>query len=171
MQVLQKKGLADALRERAALGRPTLGICLGMQLLMRCSYEFGRHGGLGLLDGEVVKFEGEREDGRQLKVPHVGWNHVKRAGPGWRSPLLSGLEDGEYMYFVHSYHVVPADPSIVCSTTQYGDTEFCSSLCSGSIFACQFHPERSGPVGLGIYKNVARMLSGGKPHLQEDDCE
>lgn len=157
MSFLRDSGLAEALKWFASAGKPLLGICLGMQLLMSESHEFGRHQGLGIVPGPVVRFATIG-----VKVPHVGWNRVHlSAAPDrypWQGTLLAGLEDGEYMYFVHSYYAAPEDRSVVLSVTRYGDTEFCSSLQYGNVFGCQFHPERSGPQGVGIYDRLAEQL-------------
>ncbi len=158
MEFLRDSGMADALRSFAASGRPLLAICLGMQLLMTESYEFGRHQGLGIVAGPVIRLS----SATGLKVPQVGWNRIHKPatknGEAWQGTLLDGLHDGEYMYFVHSYYAVPDDPSVVLTTTRYGDTEFCSSLRAGNILGCQFHPERSGPQGLRMYRRLAQYL-------------
>lgn len=159
MATLRRLDLVGVLRDTAAEGKPLFGVCLGVQLLMSVGYEFGRHEGLGVIPGEVVRLEPGAAGGRRLKIPQVGWNQIRRAGPAsWQGTALEGLHDGEFMYFVHSYVVAPEDQSLVLSTTQYGDAEFCSSLASGRIFACQFHPERSGRRGLEIYRNFHRLL-------------
>jgi len=166
MATLRRLDLVAVLRDVAGSGRPLIGICLGVQLLMDASCEFGRHEGLGLVRGQVVPLGHPREGDRRLKVPQVGWNriHVAReSSAGWKATPLAGLADGEFMYFVHSYIVVPDAASVVVSTTRYGDVEFCSSLQSGSIFACQFHPERSGRRGLQLYANLHRMLHMNEP--------
>ena len=165
MESLRRLDLVEPLREVAASGKPLFGVCLGFQLLMEESHEFGLHKGLGIVQGDVVTFEGPAEPGRPLKVPQVGWNRIFRtstesAAPAdvWENSPLQGLADGEFMYFVHSLYVRPKDPSLVLSSSRYGDVEFCSSLKAGKIFACQFHPERSGPEGLRIYRNLASLV-------------
>jgi glutamine amidotransferase len=163
MQALRRLQLTGPLREVAASGRPLLGICLGMQLLMTESSEFGRHRGLGLIEGDVVRLGAESDNGaRRVKVPQVGWNRITPAPTaGWEGSLLEGVPDGAYMYFVHSFYVRPAEAGVALSRTRYGPTEFCSSVSLGSLFACQFHPERSGPQGLQVYRSLAARLS---PH-------
>lgn len=159
MATLHRLDLVSVLRNFAASGKPLLGICLGIQLLMTESYEFGRHPGLGIIEGPVVPFGHLTEHGRSLKVPHIGWNHVLRAKDVlWDGTLLHGIANSEYMYFVHSYIVQPEDPAIVLSTSRYGQIEFCSSVQHNNILACQFHPERSGTEGLKIYRNLARLI-------------
>jgi len=174
MNTLDKLDLASVLQEIAASSKPLVGICLGMQLLMTESHEFGRHRGLGIIEGEVLRLQVWADGARTLKVPQVGWNRIHEpdradpdAGHGpnhidWDETLLSGLPDGGYLYFVHSFYASPVDESVVTSITKYGPVEFCSSLQFGSVFACQFHPERSGLQGLKVYQNLARSLAGSK---------
>jgi len=122
--------------------------------LFRESEEFGTHRGLGVISGKVVRFSGPAL-GRvyPLKVPHMGWNTIAVRKP---SPLLEGMPDSAYMYFVHSYYVVPDDPAVICTTTEYGEA-FASSVTRDNVFACQFHPEKSQTWGLRIIQNFARM--------------
>ena len=167
MATLRRLDLVQVLKDTPASGRPLVGICLGVQLLMTESHEFGRHRGLGLIAGEVVPLEGVREGDRRLKVPQVGWNRVHpHGGPAverWAGTPLDGLRDGEFMYFVHSFVVVPEDRGVILSVTRYGGVEFCSSVQRGSIFACQFHPERSGRRGLAVYRTLYRLLAADAP--------
>lgn len=130
-------------------GKPFLGICLGLQLLFERSYENGCHDGLGVLKGEVVKFELPDE----YAVPHMGWNqlHVAR-----RPPLLDGLPQGMHVYFVHSYYVVPDEPDVIATQTDYGKP-FCSMVWRDNLYATQFHPEKSQSQGLQILKNFAEL--------------
>ena len=153
METLNRLGLVPVLKDVAASGRPLVGVCLGMQLLMSQSAEFGQHQGLGLIDGDVVRFETTR------KVPQVGCNRIWKGERSWEQSWLDGLDDGTYMYFVHSFYARPADPRVVLSTSRYGDIEFCSSLRQGNVFASQFHPERSGMWGLQMYRNIAAQLT------------
>jgi glutamine amidotransferase len=157
METLHSLDLVSVLREVADSDKPLIGVCLGIQLLMTESYEFGRHKGLGIIEGTVKRFDEPEENGRMLKVPQVGWNRI-RATRGWHGTLLNGVADNEFMYFVHSFTVQPQNRDVMLSVTCYGDSEFCSSLQYRNVFACQFHPERSGFVGLGIYRNLALQL-------------
>ena len=167
MATLQREGLADALREAAGAGKPFMGICLGMQLLMREGFEFGRHRGLGILEGDVVRFEECREGAWRLKVPQIGWNQIAPpAGLGWEASCLEGVAPGSFVYFVHSFYVRPRDPSVVLATARYGTIEFCAALRHGNIFACQFHPERSGPAGLAIYRSFAALVQRASLEVQ-----
>ena len=161
-RALRDLGLAAAIREFVATGRPLLGICLGMQLLMDESSEFGHHEGLGLVRGGVIRFQPEQSQGRRPKVPQVGWNMLHPApginGARWREAFLDGVGPGAQMYFVHSYHCVPDDPQVRVAVTTYGGMEFCSVLARGNIIGFQGHPERSGPVGLRVYENIAARV-------------
>jgi glutamine amidotransferase len=164
---LRRLKLIDVLCEFAESGKILFGICLGMQLLMTESLEFGRHSGLNLIKGRVVPFEHPTSDsGGSLKVPQIGWNRISPhgsagkttvSGGAWNGSPLEGLQRGEYMYFIHSFYVVPEDDVVSLSNSQYGDIQFCSSLLHNNIFACQFHPERSGPQGLQIYRNLRSL--------------
>jgi imidazole glycerol-phosphate synthase subunit HisH len=172
MGALERLDLAGALKDIASSGRPMMGICLGMQLMMSESHEFGRFKGLGIIEGPVVRLEEGRDPISRAKVPEVGWNRILQVGggaadgrseeKGWAGTPLEGLKEGEPMYFVHSYYPRPADPGVVLSETRYGDTTFCSSFLKGRVFATQFHPERSGRMGLRIYENLAAMISDEK---------
>ena len=152
MQSLRKLDLVSVLKELASADKPFMGICLGLQLLMEESHEFGLHRGLGILKGNVIRFDSPREGRRALKVPQIGWNQIHSSHP-WTETPLSGLKEGEFMYFVHSYVVQPDDRGVILSQSNYGSVEFCSSIHRGRLFACQFHPEKSGPAGLKIYEN------------------
>jgi glutamine amidotransferase len=169
MATLRKLDLVELLRDMAASDTPLVGICLGVQLLMTESYEFGHHQGLGIISGPVVRFDNPQEDGKILKVPQVGWNRIYRgkgngaeAADPWAGTPLAGLAEGECMYFVHSFIVQPEDPTVILTITRYGHIEFCSGLRTGNIFACQFHPERSGSQGLRIYRNLAVKIKNQK---------
>ncbi len=170
METLRRLDLVGPLRDVAASSKPLVGICLGMQLLMSESFEFGRHSGLGIIPGVVVGLENPVGSNGLLKVPHVCWNQLYRtsdAGNPWAGSLLYGLPDGVFMYFVHSFQVKPEKETVVIATTQYGNIEFCSALRCENIFGCQFHPERSGLQGLRIYHNLASTLNLGKTQERE----
>jgi glutamine amidotransferase len=168
MATLGRLGLISVIRDYVAAGGALVGICLGMQLLMSGSDEFGERDGLGIISGRVERFDHPTAGDRALKVPQIGWNGIYRAPAGgpingqpgdrWAGTLLESVREGEPMYFVHSYVVRPADAGVVLSTTRYGNVEFCSSLKQKNVVACQFHPERSGPEGLKIYRTLARMI-------------
>jgi imidazole glycerol-phosphate synthase subunit HisH len=141
--------LARPIVEHINAGKPFLGICLGLQLLFTKSYEDGEHEGLGLFGGDVVRFSGAPG----IKVPHMGWNQLRVRR---RPPALADVPDGSDVYFVHSYYVRPADPAIVATETDY-PTPFVSSIWRDSVFATQFHPEKSQQVGLKILANFAAL--------------
>lgn len=162
MQTLRDLKLVDVLKETAVSSKPLVGICLGMQLMMTESHEFGRHQGLDIIKGDVARFEKPQGPSGILKVPEVCWNRICLPTGGadrWKGTLLDGLPDGVFMYFVHSFYCRPADSPVELSTTRYGHIEFCSTLQRGNVFACQYHPERSGPDGLRIYANLACLLN------------
>ncbi len=125
-------------------GKPFFGICLGLQMLFERSFENGEHRGLGVLSGDVVRFEIN-----DLKVPHMGWNTVTKSAD---APLLQEVKDGDHFYFVHSYFVQPTDTSVVALTCQYGET-FCAAVWKDNVMATQFHPEKSQANGLQLLKN------------------
>lgn len=160
---LKRLDLIAPIRDFIATGRPFMGICLGLQLLMSESEEFGHHKGLGIIQGTVVKFlTTSKTEGRVVKVPQVGWNMIYRPPhvdeDSWKSSLFQGIKNNEYMYFVHSFYAKPEDPRMAFSYTNYEGTEYASSIRMRNIFACQFHPEKSGSVGIKIYKNFAEMI-------------
>jgi glutamine amidotransferase len=146
---LKRRELVQPIQGAVAAGKPFLGICLGLQLLFDVGYEGGEFDGLGILRGKCVRFDLPRE----LKVPHMGWNRGRflRA-----APHLAGIEDGAHFYFVHSYHVVPADRGLVAIESDYGGP-FCAAVWRDKLFATQFHPEKSQADGLRILKNFAEL--------------
>lgn len=155
MKTLEKLDLVRAIKEFINSGKPFLGICLGMQLLMTESEEFGIHKGLGVIRGRVSKIPSLKD-----KVPQVGWNKILKlpGGKNWEDTLLKGLSERDYMYFVHSFYVLPLNTDVVLSETNYAGLNYCSSLQNKNVFACQFHPEKSGERGLIIYKNLADII-------------
>lgn len=147
MRGLVERGLGEALREAIASGRPYLGICLGLQVLFEESEEQGPCAGLGVLAGRVVKLA---PSDPRLKVPHMGWNRVRLAHD--REPLLAGVPEDAYVYFVHSYHAVPAERALVALEADHG-VAITAAIRKDNLFACQFHPEKSQRVGLQILRN------------------
>jgi imidazole glycerol-phosphate synthase subunit HisH len=141
MRGLVERGLGDVLRERIAAGTPYLGICLGLQVLFEHSEE-GDCAGLGILRGEVRRLV---PGDRALKIPHMGWNRVAA------TQQVPGIDDGAFVYFVHSYVVVPSDPSVTALESTHG-VPFCAAIQKDNLFACQFHPEKSQAVGLRMLK-------------------
>ncbi|MBM4037079.1 MAG: imidazole glycerol phosphate synthase subunit HisH [Planctomycetes bacterium] len=185
MENLGKLGLVEPLRQVAHSGRPFLGICLGLQLLFAESSEHGHHEGLNIIPGKVVRFEpgagrrlpegrtpnssasafgvlpsgslggppGADEPLKALKVPHMGWNQVRQERP---SPLFEGVPDRSFFYFAHSYYAEPDDAAVAIGSTEYG-VRFASAVQKGNVFATQFHPEKSGPVGLRMLENFCGL--------------
>ncbi len=149
---LTDANLTGAIIRAIGKGKPFLGICLGLQVLFSESEEFGTCKGLDVFKGKVVRFpEGS------LKVPHMGWNNAKIKT---RPPIFDGIPDESYFYFVHSFYVVPDDPDIIATTTEYG-TEFTSMIWKDNIFATQFHPEKSQELGLKILKGFGEFVRKG----------
>jgi glutamine amidotransferase len=151
MENLGQFGLIEPIREVVRRQKPFLGICLGFQLLFSESEEFGKQQGLDLFPGRVVGFHA----GHDLKVPHMGWNRIDKKQD---SPFLEGIAGGDYVYFVHSFYVVPDDSAVVATTTDYGEP-FVSSIATERLFACQFHPEKSQELGLRILANFGRFAA------------
>lgn len=148
---LFSSGLADVIIEQVNKGKPLLGICLGMQLLFDKSYEFGEYKGLGLIKGEIKPIA--EVVSAEYKVPHIGWNALKFVGE--KNKLYKYVQEGDYVYFVHSYYGANCDESVI-ATTDYGAT-ITASVAKNNVYGCQFHPEKSGKVGLSILKAFSEM--------------
>ncbi|MFW5973308.1 MAG: imidazole glycerol phosphate synthase subunit HisH [Bacteroidota bacterium] len=152
---LRGHGLEEPVLDAVRKGVPLLGVCVGMQLLFEASEEMGEHAGLGILPGRVVRFPADmQEDGRLLKVPHMGWNRLRPAAAD--SPLLNGLEEDAYVYFVHSYFA-DAEPRDVLATCRYG-IDFPAVVGRNNVFGVQFHPEKSQAAGLRILRNFVESI-------------
>jgi len=151
MKRLIETGLADTIKQQINLGKPYLGICLGLQLLFTESEEGGYNRGLDIIKGKVIRFP------IGLKVPHIGWNQVNIKK---RVPFFNGINNGDFFYFVHSYYAVPENPSVIAATTNYG-IDFSSIICKDNIFALQCHPEKSQKLGLKILANFGKFVSNG----------
>ncbi|MGD9648246.1 MAG: imidazole glycerol phosphate synthase subunit HisH [Pirellulales bacterium] len=146
---LRHRALVEPVREAIDAGKPFLGICLGLQLLFDRSYEDGCHEGLGVLAGEVVRFDVPPE----YKVPHMGWNELAIVR---RPPLLAGIDEGTHFYFVHSYYVAPIDPGVIAGQAAYPEP-FTAMVWRDNLVATQFHPEKSQANGLRLLQNFAEM--------------
>lgn len=149
MANLMEYGLSDLIYKFTESGKPFLGICLGMQMLLEESEEFGITKGLGLIKGKVVRLP--LPESSHTKLPHISWNGIlKPEESRWNSTILSGTSDQADVYFVHTFVAAPTDASDVLALTEYGGIRFCSAVHKKNIFGVQFHPEKSGPIGLNI---------------------
>lgn len=154
MQKLKDTGLVPVLKEEAANGKPLLGICLGMQLLFEEGFEYGRHEGLGLIPGSVCPLEDDlKTAGIVLKVPHIGWNALNIRQK--ENPLMRYSKDGDFVYYVHSFYAKHCEESIV-ATSEYG-VDVVGTVARGNVLGCQFHPEKSGEVGLRILRAFSEI--------------
>ena len=149
MGKLDAYGLTDVIREVVAVGKPFLGICLGLQLMFDESEESPGVRGLSILPGKIVRLP----EGGGRKIPHIGWNDLSFPK---ESRLFAGIPEHSYVYFVHSYYLQADDPGVVAATTEYGATVH-AAVESGNVFACQFHPEKSGDVGMAILRNFGNL--------------
>lgn len=152
MAGLERLGLVEVIRQKAAEGTPLLGICLGMQMLFDESEEFGTCPGLGLIPGRVVKIPDSDVQGNPQKVPHIRWDPLFPVGgrADFNGTVLEKVAAGQECYFIHSYEAKPADEADRLADTRYGGRSVCAVAAHGSVVGCQFHPEKSGPVGLSI---------------------
>ena len=146
---LHRRDLVNPIKDVITQGKPFLGICLGLQLLFDVSYEGGEFEGLGIVPGKVVRFD----VASQYKVPHMGWNQAEIIR---QAPILDGIEDKTYFYFVHSYYVAPDDDSVIAIKSNY-DGDFCAMIWRDNLFATQFHPEKSQEHGLAVLRNFASL--------------
>ena len=142
---LRESGMAEVVKREAAAGKPMMGICLGMQLMFDVGYEYGVHEGLGLIKGSVRPIADVIPEG--YKIPHIGWNLLKFKR---ESPLFKYIKEDDYVYFVHSYYAAECDESVI-AVTEYG-AELTAAVANGNVYGCQFHPEKSGEVGMKILK-------------------
>ena len=152
---LRESGMADIVTAQAKAGKPLMGICLGMQILLEKSYEYGEHEGLGLIKGNVVPIKGVAPD--SYKIPHIGWNALEfrgRAAEG-AEPLFKYIKEGDHVYFVHSYYATDCADSTI-AVTDYG-AELTAAVADGNVYGCQFHPEKSGAVGLKILQAFCEL--------------
>lgn len=156
---IESRGLGDAIKRFIETGRPFFGICVGMQMLFEASEEFGHHAGLCVLGGTVTTIPRLTTDGNAQRVPHIGWNHLvpPETGRSWRGTLLEGCEARHpAVYFVHSFAAMPSDPSVRLADAIYGGHRICAAVQRDNVMATQFHPERSGEVGLNIIREFMR---------------
>jgi glutamine amidotransferase len=152
MRELETRGLTAVLRDHARAGKPLLGICLGMQMLMEESEEFGAHRGLGIVAGAVRRLPNSK-----TKVPHIGWSRISPASPdAWRGSVLESVDRGAHVYFVHSFHVTPSRNDITIATCAQPDEHITAAIRVDNVTGLQFHPEKSGPVGLEMLHTFCR---------------
>ena len=148
IDTFRQRGFEEVLNKVIESKKPVLGICVGMQMLFEYSYEFGKHKGLGIMKGEIVKFDSLNK----YKIPHMGWNQIEVLDD---NPLLKGMNKKD-VYFVHSYYLpYPNDNAI--ATTEYAEVKYVSAVRKDNVYACQFHPEKSGEIGLQILKNFGEL--------------
>ena len=147
---LRESGLTELIKDLARAGKPLMGICLGMQMLFEKSYEYGEHEGLGLIPGAVRPIRDVIP--ADYKIPHIGWNGLRFRG---EHPLFAGLSEGDCVYFVHSFYAADCDDAVI-ATAEYG-AELTAAVAKGNVMGCQFHPEKSGTVGLAILRAFAEL--------------
>jgi len=157
MQELRERGLVDSILAFFQSERPFLGICVGMQMMMESGEEFGTHDGLGLIDGPVRAIPPATNLSGRYKIPHVGWTALRKPSEAdWSDTILGRCEDGDPAYFVHSFSAVPTDPKARLADADYHGNLISAAVQNGNRYGCQFHPEKSGPVGLSI---LGRLLN------------
>ena len=157
MAGLAAAGLTEAVLRFAERGRPFLGICLGMQMMLDVSEEFGNHAGLGIIPGRVIPVPAQGKDGTPHKIPHIGWNELVPAGAGWDGTILKDLPSKAAVYFVHSFMAKPRDPAHRLADCDYNGQRVGAVIRRDHLYGCQFHPEKSGSVGLKILDNFMRV--------------
>ena len=150
IDTFRARGFEPVLNDFIKTGKPVLGICVGMQMLFEYSNEFGRHKGLGIMKGEIIKFNESKDN--SYKIPQMGWNQIEVVDD---NPLLKGL-NGKDVYFVHSYHLIGNDENII-AYTEYAGVKYGSAVKKNNVYACQFHPEKSGETGLQILRNFGEL--------------
>jgi len=156
---LRAKNLDKAILQYIESGKPILGICVGMQMLMEGSYEFGYHKGLGLVSGEVRRIPDKGADGTSHRVPHVTWEGLKPKKQVWTGTVLDGIEPEADCYFIHSYAAYPNNDQDILATCSYNGVELCAAIRKENLYGLQFHPEKSGPVGLQVISNFISLSS------------
>lgn len=155
MEQLYKKNLANAIRSYISQNKPFIGICLGMQLMLSESFEFGHYKGLDIIKGKIIQFKRKEEvNAEGYTIPHMRWNALENTGGDWDKTILNGIPDKSEAYFIHSFCVYPDDKSVSIADTYYGGQKFCTVLKKGRAYGTQFHPEKSGDIGLRLLSNL-----------------
>ena len=159
MKELKRKNLLEPVLHFVSKDRPFLGICLGMQMMLDISEEFGVHKGLGLISGKVTMIPQTGLNGNSHKIPHIGWNGLQMpdSRKSWKGTILEGIEPGKFVYFVHSYAVVPENNIDELAYCRYNGLHLGAAINSGNAYGCQFHPEKSGEVGTRIIRNFLKL--------------
>lgn len=161
MQGLRERNLIGAIQQYCAQSRPFMGICLGMQMMLDESEEFGRHQGLGLIAGKVAAIEHTTTGGEPHKVPHIGWNRLAlpqgKERSWWNETILADTDEGDAAYFVHSFTAIPRDPDCRLADTYYGGRLISAAIRKGYTYGCQFHPEKSGQIGLRMIESFLKL--------------
>ena len=153
MKQIEKYNLRNTILEYATSNKPLLGICLGMQILLTVSYEFGAHDGLGLIEGKVIKISNEKN--KEIKIPHMGWNEIypNNNKKEWKNKILKNPSIGKSFYFVHSFVCITKDYDSTIAVCNYSDISIPAVIATGNVYGCQFHPEKSADNGLAVLKN------------------
>lgn len=158
MDNLKDLDLVSPIVDYIASGKPLMGVCLGMQILFDESEEFGNNKGLGIIKGTIKKFPESAVNGQQVKIPQIAWNRIyKNKEEDWKASPLAQVEEGAFMYFVHSYFAAPEDPDTILSRSNYAGLDYCSAVKKDNVYAFQFHPEKSTTQGLAIYKEFINI--------------
>ena len=157
MKQIEKYNLRNTILEYAKSNKPLLGICLGMQILLTVSYEFGVHKGLGLIEGKVIKISNEKN--KEIKIPHMGWNEIypNNNKKEWKNKILKNSSIGKSFYFVHSFVCITKDYDSTIAVCNYSDISIPAVVATGNVFGCQFHPEKSADNGLAVLKNFCEI--------------
>lgn len=155
-ELLQSSGMGDAVRQFISTGKPFLGVCVGMQMLMQGSEEFGDHDGLGIFSGRVVKIPATGENNRPHPVPHIGWSELLPATRSWKNTILNELHSANSVYFVHSFHAALEDGNDCIATCAYNNRILTAAIMKDNVVGVQFHPEKSGDVGIKILQDFIK---------------
>ena len=155
---IKKKNLVDAIKKFVAQGKPLLGICLGMQLLAKKSLEFGVHNGLSIIDGTVMPLANHIKLGKNIKIPNIGWTELeKTCNLDWQKTIFNNLRTSDQVYLIHSYYFKPSDSKYILANADFNGKKICIAVKKGNVYGTQFHPEKSGEVGLQVLRNFCNL--------------